>query len=79
MSQFSGGSFFISNMIMFLYYIGGPFGFSGTVYTDSEGNKTIGYGFTQNADGLQAALDYIKIVVEQTIQLQDYLVVRKSH
>jgi hypothetical protein len=62
LSQFSGNSFFISNMIMFLYYIGGPEGFSGTVYTDSEGNKTIGYGFTQNAEGLQAALDYINSV-----------------
>ena len=77
LSQFSGGSFFISNMIMFLYYIGGPEGFSGTVYTDSEGNKTIGYGFTQNRWS-QAALAITSIVsMEQTIQLQDYLVVHK--
>ena len=56
---FPASNFFISNMIMFLYYIGGPEGFSGTVYEDSEGVKTIGYGFTQNAEGLQQALDYI--------------------
>tara|TARA_R100000234_G_C4993299_1_gene176603 strand:- start:475 stop:1605 length:1131 start_codon:yes stop_codon:yes gene_type:complete len=51
--------FSITQMIMFLYYIGGPEGFSGTVYLDSRGNPTIGYGFTRNAEGLQEALDYI--------------------
>jgi GH24 family phage-related lysozyme (muramidase) len=56
---FPGTHFFITNMIMFLYYIGGPEGFSGTVYEDSEGVKTIGYGFTQDAEGLQEALNYI--------------------
>jgi len=60
LSQFSGWTdFSISNMIMFLYYIGGPEGFSGTVYSDPGGVLTIGYGFTQNAEGLQSALDYI--------------------
>lgn len=49
----------IARMIMFLYYIGGPEGFRGEMYYDSEGNPTIGYGFTRNAAGLQEALDYI--------------------